>query len=94
MSADNTVSDVCSIITDGTHQPPKFKNKGIPFLFVSNIANNKLTYDTEKFIDQGTYNAQLSLSALGATFPRGQLRLRSLADGGGVPSGEAGGAAV
>ncbi|MGO5130111.1 restriction endonuclease subunit S [Mitsuokella jalaludinii] len=56
MSADNTVSDVCSIITDRTHQPPKFKNKGIPFLFVSNIANNKLTYDTEKFIDQGTYN--------------------------------------
>lgn len=26
MSADNTVSDVCSIITDGTHQPPKFQN--------------------------------------------------------------------
>lgn len=46
MSVDTTVSDVCSIITDGTHQPPKFKNEGIPFLFVSNIADNKLTYDT------------------------------------------------
>lgn len=56
MSVDTTVSDVCSIITDGTHQPPKFKNEGIPFLFVSNIADNKLTYDTEKFIDEATYN--------------------------------------
>lgn len=50
------MSDICSIITDGTHQPPKFKEEGIPFIFVSNITSDKLTYGAEKFIDQDTYN--------------------------------------
>ena len=50
------MSDVCSIITDGTHQPPKFKNEGIPFIFVSNITEDTLTYDAEKYIDQDTYD--------------------------------------
>ena len=50
------MSDVCSIITDGTHQPPKFRSEGIPFIFVSNIAEDKLTYDVEKYIDQDTYD--------------------------------------
>ena len=50
------MSDVCSIITDGTHQPPKFKDEGIPFIFVSNITGDKVTYDAEKFIDQDTYD--------------------------------------
>ena len=50
-----TMSEVCSIITDGTHQPPKFRDAGIPFIFVSNITGNKVTYDAEKFIDQETY---------------------------------------
>ena len=50
------MSEVCSIITDGTHQPPKFKTEGIPFIFVSNIAGDKVTYDAEKYIDQETYD--------------------------------------
>ena len=50
-----TMNEVCSIITDGTHQPPKFRDAGIPFIFVSNITGNKITYDAEKFIDQETY---------------------------------------
>ena len=50
------MSDICSIITDGTHQPPKFKDTGIPFIFVSNITGDKVTYDAEKFIDQDTYD--------------------------------------
>ncbi len=48
------MSDICSIITDGTHQPPKFVAEGIPFIFVSNVVNDKLTYDAEKFITQET----------------------------------------
>ena len=47
---------LCSIITDGTHQPPKFQDNGIPFIFVSNLANNTVTYNTEKFISQETYD--------------------------------------
>lgn len=50
------MSDLCSIITDGTHQPPRFVQEGIPFIFVSNIAGDKLTYETEKFISQETYD--------------------------------------
>ena len=50
-----TLENICSIITDGTHQPPKFTTTGIPFLFVSNIAGNKITYKTEKFISEKTY---------------------------------------
>lgn len=50
-----SLNDACSIITDGTHQPPKFQDTGIPFIFVSNLANNTVTYDTEKFISEETY---------------------------------------
>lgn len=50
------MQNICSIITDGTHQPPKFVSEGIPFIFVSNITGNILTYDAEKFIDQATYD--------------------------------------
>ena len=50
-----TLKDICSIITDGTHQPPKFVESGIPFLFVSNIVGNVITYQAEKFITEGTY---------------------------------------
>ena len=47
---------VCSIITDGTHQSPKFTNTGIPFLFVSNIVDNEINYDTKRFISQDEYD--------------------------------------
>ncbi len=49
-------SDICLKITDGTHQPPKFTQGGIPFLFVSNIITNEITYNTQKFISEETYN--------------------------------------
>ena len=51
-----TMADLCSIITDGTHQPPCFTESGIPFLFVSNIVANEITYNSEKFISEETYN--------------------------------------
>lgn len=49
------MENVCKIITDGTHQPPKFTTEGIPFLFVSNIITNKICYDAEKFITEEVY---------------------------------------
>ena len=51
-----SLNDLCSIITDGTHQPPKFQSEGIPFIFVSNLANNTVTYNAEKFISNETYD--------------------------------------
>lgn len=50
-----TMEDICKIITDGTHQPPKFVSEGIPFLFVSNIVTNEIHYDAQKFISEETY---------------------------------------
>ena len=50
------MQEVCKIITDGTHQPPKFVLSGVPFLFVSNIVTNEIHYDAEKFISDETYN--------------------------------------
>ena len=52
-----SMEDVCSIITDGTHQPPKFQESGIPFILVSNLSNNTITYNTEKYISEETYSA-------------------------------------
>ncbi|WP_167551314.1 restriction endonuclease subunit S [Hugonella massiliensis] len=49
------LKDVCSIITDGTHQSPKFVDEGIPFLFVSNIASDVVDYETNKFISAEDY---------------------------------------
>ena len=54
------LKDVCSLITDGTHQPPKFQTEGIPFLFVSNIASNELTYETTKYISQEDYETLIA----------------------------------
>lgn len=54
-SEKKTMADICEIITDGTHQPPKFVQVGIPFLFVSNIATNEICYDAERFISEETY---------------------------------------
>ncbi len=49
------MAGICRIITDGTHQPPKFVSEGIPFLFVSNIVTNEIRYDAQKFISEETY---------------------------------------
>lgn len=51
-----TLKDLCSIITDGTHQPPQFQDSGIPFILVSNLSQNTVTYDTKKYISEETYN--------------------------------------
>lgn len=51
-----SMNELCSIITDGTHQPPKFQDNGIPFIFVSNLVNNTVTYNAEKFINEETYS--------------------------------------
>ncbi len=52
----STINDVCLIITDGTHQTPKFTTNGIPFIFVSNISKNEISYNTDRYISEETYN--------------------------------------
>ena len=50
-----SMNELCSIITDGTHQPPRFQESGIPFIFVSNLVGNVVTYNAEKIISEDTY---------------------------------------
>jgi len=49
------LGDLCTRITDGTHQPPKWSETGNPFLFVSNVISGELTFDTAKFISDETH---------------------------------------
>ncbi len=50
-----SLKELCTLITDGTHNPPKFVDEGIPFLLVSNITDNVITYETPKYITEETY---------------------------------------
>ena len=49
------LGDRCMRVTDGTHQPPKWSSKGVPFLFVSNITSGEISFETEKFISDETH---------------------------------------
>jgi type I restriction enzyme S subunit len=46
---------LCNRITDGTHQSPDWVEDGIPFLFISNIVDGTIIFDTHKFISEATY---------------------------------------
>ena len=49
------LGNICTKITDGTHLPPEFKTSGIPFIFVKNIVDQQIDFQTEKYIDELTY---------------------------------------
>ncbi len=51
------LSDLCHRITDGTHQSPTWAEKGIPFLFVSNIRNQEINFETDKYVSEDTYQS-------------------------------------
>lgn len=50
------LENLCRKVTDGTHQSPSWASEGIPFLFISNIVDGEITFDTEKFISETTYD--------------------------------------
>ena len=50
-----TLDEVCTKITDGTHQPPKFTDEGIPFLLVSNLASGEIDWDVSKWVSEESY---------------------------------------
>jgi restriction endonuclease S subunit len=45
----------CHRVTDGTHQPPKFTEEGIPFFFVKTISSGHVDWKHTKFVSQQTY---------------------------------------
>lgn len=46
------LSEVTINITDGTHLTPRFINAGVPFIFVKNIKNGDIDFQTDKFISE------------------------------------------
>lgn len=50
-----TLGELCRRVTDGTHQSPTWVSEGVPFLFISNIVNGKINFDTDKYISRETY---------------------------------------
>ena len=50
------LDEICEKITDGTHQAPNWSPSGIPFLFVSNIRNQKISFDTTNYISSEEYS--------------------------------------
>lgn len=51
------LEQVCRRVTDGTHQPPKWANEGIPFLFVSNIVNGEIDFNVSKYITEESWSS-------------------------------------
>jgi type I restriction enzyme S subunit len=49
---EKSLNELCTKITDGTHQGPKFIDSGVPFLLVSNIVNNQICFDVKKYISE------------------------------------------
>lgn len=49
------LGDVCARISDGTHQAPNWADNGIPFLFVSNIRNGRISFETNRFVSSAEY---------------------------------------
>lgn len=53
--AKTSLRKITKKITDGTHQSPKFLDHGIPFIFISNIIDDKINLNTKKYISEETY---------------------------------------
>ena len=50
------LSYCCSSIADGDHQPPPKSNDGIPFITISDVKNNQICFDTDKFVSESYFN--------------------------------------
>jgi type I restriction enzyme S subunit len=50
------LKDVCSKITDGTHQTPKYFDEGYIFLSSRNVTSGKIDWDNIKYIDEKQHN--------------------------------------
>jgi type I restriction enzyme S subunit len=51
------LSNVTTRITDGTHLTPRFVKQGVPFIFVKNVRNGAIDFQTDKFISEDEHQA-------------------------------------
>lgn len=52
-----SIESVCSSVSDGDHMPPPKADKGIPFIMISNIENNRINWEKTAFVNEGYYNS-------------------------------------
>lgn len=51
-----SIEELSQWITDGTHQPPPFTDRGTPFLVISNMVSGDIAWDTvQKWVSTETY---------------------------------------
>lgn len=51
----HSLQDLCTKITDGSHQSVKTTDSGVPFLYVSCIRNGQIVWDKAGAVDPATY---------------------------------------
>ena len=52
----NRLADVCELIADGDHMPPK-SDSGVPFVTISNISEyNQIDFSDTMFVPQSYYD--------------------------------------
>jgi len=52
---EKTLKEVCTKITDGTHQTPKYFTDGVIFLSSKNVTSGKIDWDNVKYIDESQH---------------------------------------
>ncbi|MGV4461702.1 restriction endonuclease subunit S [Ornithobacterium rhinotracheale] len=50
------ISELCSLITDGTHQTPKYFNEGVVFLSAKNVTQQTIDWDNIKYVSKEAHN--------------------------------------
>jgi type I restriction enzyme S subunit len=55
-----TLDALCSKISDGSHNPPKGREQGIPMLSAKNIQDNKIEFDEARLISEEDYQSEVS----------------------------------
>jgi len=50
------LSEVCSKIVDGSHNPPKATDSGFPMLSARNIQDRRINFDDFRFINEGDFS--------------------------------------
>jgi type I restriction enzyme, S subunit len=53
---ESTFKEICSIITDGTHQTPKYFDSGYIFLSSKNVTSGKIDWDNVRYLDEEQHN--------------------------------------
>ncbi|MDA9057497.1 restriction endonuclease subunit S [Flavobacteriaceae bacterium] len=53
---EKTLKEVCSVITDGTHQTPKYFDSGYIFLSSKNVTSGKIDWENIKYLDEEQHN--------------------------------------